>query len=129
MIKKTALVLAVTLTLSATMMMSGCILAAVGAGAGGVFYAKGDLESTLAASPAQIAAAADKAFTELKIAKTSSVSSELDAEIVGRTATDKKVTITSKTTGDKLSSISIRVGTFGDEDLSQAIFEKIKKNL
>ena len=68
--RNAALVLLATLTLSAVLLASGCLVAAAGA-AGGVFYAK----------------------------------------------------------GDKISSISIRVGTFGDEDLSQTIFTKIKKNL
>jgi len=127
-IKKTALVLVAMLTLSAVLLTSGCLVAAAGA-AGGVFYAKGDLESTLAARPAKIAAATEKAFAELKIAKTSAVSSDLDAQVIGRSATDKKITVTSKVKGDKISSISIRVGTFGDKDISQALFDKIKKNL
>ena len=114
--------------LSAILLTSGCLVAAAGA-AGGVLYAKGDLESTLSATPARIAAATEKAFTEMKIAKTSAVSSDLDAQVIGRSATDKKITVTSKAKGDKISSISIRVGTFGDKDLSQVLFDKIKKNL
>ncbi len=127
-LKKAAITLVAMLTLSPVLLTSGCIVAAAGA-AGGVFYAKGDLESTLAASPAKIAAAAEKAFAELKIAKTSAASSGLDSQVIGRSATDKRITITSKAKGDNISSISIRVGTFGDEDLSQTIFAKIKKNL
>ena len=128
MIKKTALVLTVMLTLSATLMTSGCLIAAVGA-AGGVIYAKGDLESTLEGSPAEVVTAAEKAFAELKIAKISAVSSELEAEVLGRTTTDKKITIISKAKGEKFSSISIRVGTIGDKDISQTILQKIKNNL
>ncbi len=128
MIEKTVLTLVAILTLSAILLTSGCLVAAAGA-AGGVLYAKGDLESTLSATPARIAAATEKAFTEMKIAKTSAVSSDLDAQVIGRSATDKKITVTSKAKGDKISSISIRVGTFGDKDLSQVLFDKIKKNL
>ena len=127
-LKKAALALTAMLSLSAILLTSGCLVAAAGA-AGGVLYAKGDLESTLAATPAKVAAATEKAFAELKISKTSAVSSDLDAEIIGRSATDKKITVTSKAKGEKFSSISIRVGTFGDKDISQVIFDKIKKNL
>ena len=128
MIKKIALTLTVMLTLSVAMMtMSGCILLAAGGAA--VIYAKGDLETTMATTPDKIAIATEKAFTQLGITKTSASSSELEAEILGLTTTDKKVTVRSKSTGEKTSSISIRVGTFGDKDLSQSIFEKIKKNL
>ena len=128
MIKKAAVTLVAMLTLSAVLLTSGCLVAAAGA-AGGVLYAKGDLESTLAATPAKIAAATEKAFVEMKISKTSAVSSDLDSQVIGRSATDKKITVTSKVKGDKVSSISIRVGTFGDKDISRALFDKIKKNL
>ncbi|MDP6636921.1 MAG: DUF3568 family protein [Phycisphaerae bacterium] len=129
MLKKTVLALLMTLCLSGMLLTSGCLLAAAGAGAGGVFYAKGDLEATLAATPSEIASATEKAFAELKIIKTSAASSNLDAEILGRSATDKKITVTSKAQGEKISAISIRVGTFGDKGLSQLIFDKIKRNL
>ncbi len=129
MIRKTVLTLIATVTLSAMLLTSGCLLAAAGAGAGGVFYAKGDLESQLAATPSEISAATEKAFKELKISKTSVASTNLDAEILGKSATDKKVTVQSKAISEKLSSISIRVGTFGDKDLSRLILDKIKRNL
>jgi hypothetical protein len=117
------------LTLSAAMMMSGCILLAAGGAAGGVIYAKGDLETTLATTPDKVAIATEKAFAQLSITKTWAAASQLEAEIHGLTTTDKKVTIISKSTGEKTCSLSIRVGTFGDKDISQSIFDKIKKNL
>ena len=51
------------------------------------------------------------------------------AKLPASAGNHKEFTVKSKAKGDKISSISIRVGTFGDEDLSQAIFDKIKKNL
>jgi hypothetical protein len=129
MIKKVALSIMLMLTLSAMLLTSGCLLAAVGGGAGGVFYAKGDLETSVTATPAKVEAATAKAFAELEIAPISTTSSELEAKIIGRTTTDKKVTVISKLTGENISSISIRVGTFGDKDISQGVFQKIKKNL
>ena len=51
------------------------------------------------------------------------------AGVLGRMATDKKVTVTVKSEGEKTSRISIRIGTFGDKDLSQQILNKIKSNL
>jgi hypothetical protein len=128
MIKKTATAIVLTLTLSSILFTSGCIVAAIGA-AGGVFYAKGAMESTLNNTPTEIAAATEKAFKELKITKLSAASSDLEAEITGRSTTDKKITVISKTTGDNISSISIRIGTFGDKDMSETIFQKIKSNL
>jgi len=127
-IKKTALALTALLVLSSVLLTSGCIVAAAGA-AGGVLYAKGDLETTLANTPTKIAIATEKAFREMRISKTSAVSSDLDAEIIGRSTTDKRVTVKINAKGEKLSAISIRIGVFGDEDLSRVLFDKIKKNL
>jgi hypothetical protein len=128
MIKKTATALVLAITLSSILFTSGCIVAAVGA-VGGVFYAKGAMESTLKNTPTEIAAATEKAFKELKITKLSAASSDLESEVTGRSTTDKKITVISKTTGDNISSISIRIGTFGDKDMSETIFQKIKSNL
>ena len=130
MIKKTAIVLLATVTLTGALMTSGCLLAAAaGAGAGGVLYAKGDLEARLSATPSQIAAATEKAFEELQVPMTSTASTELDAEIRGRSASNKIVAVNCKAETDKLSTISIRVGLLGDKNLSQLILDKIKKNL
>jgi len=130
MIKKAAVALVLTTTLTAALMTSGCLLAAAGAAAGGgVLYAKGDLEANLEATPPRIATATEKAFKELRIIKTSIASSALDAEILGRTATDKPVAVRCTAQTAKLSAISIRVGAIGDETLSQLILDKIRKNL
>jgi ABC-type Fe3+-hydroxamate transport system substrate-binding protein len=118
---------------SAATLLSGCVLLVAGAAAGaagaGAMYAKGDLETTLQARPPRIVAASEKAFEEMNIARLSSASTELDGKVVGRTASDKKVTVTVKTEGEKLSKLSIRVGVFGDEALSRQILEKIKKEV
>ncbi len=130
MIKKAARTLIAALTLSALLLTSGCLLLAAGAGAGaGVIYAQGDLEAHLSASPSQIASATERAFKELNIKKTAFTSSDLEAEILGKTATDKRVVVKTKAQADNISSVSIRVGTVGDQALSQTILDKIKKNL
>lgn len=128
--KKAARTLIAALMLSALMLTSGCLLLAAGAGAGaGVIYAQGDLEAHLSASPSRIAAATERAFKELSINKTAFTSSDLEAQVLGKTATDKRVAVNIKAQADKISSVSIRVGTVGDQALSQAILDKIKKNL
>jgi len=129
MVRKAAIAVSVLWIVSLLVSASGCFLAAAGAAAGGVFYAKGDLETTLDAKPAAIAAATEKAFSEMSIAKRSAVSSDLDAEVTGRTARDKNVTVKIKAQTDKTSEVSIRVGTFGDEDLSRLILDKIRAKL
>lgn len=116
-----------------TVSMAGCtallVGAGVGAGAAGVAYVKGDLESDVKADPKEIEKASLKAFEVLDIHKISSSASALDASIIGRTATDKSVKIVVKAKETGGSRISIRVGTFGSESMSRKIYDEIKKML
>jgi sensor histidine kinase regulating citrate/malate metabolism len=128
MIKKIALTLVLTLTLSSLLITSGCIVAAVGI-IGAAFYAKSDQKIMLKNTPTEIAAATEEAFLDLKITKLSATASDLESEVTGRNADGKKITVTSKSKDDGFSSISIRVGMFGDEGMSDIILMEIKKNL
>ena len=113
---------------------SGCAVllvgaAATGAGAAGVAYAKGDLEAVVDADPQTVMMAAEGAFETLFIKKVSTSSTAFDADIVGRTATDKKVKVRAEGAGKGASTVSVRVGTFGDEALSRKVYEEIKLRL
>jgi hypothetical protein len=114
-------------------MLTGCALLLVGAGsaagAAGVAWVRGDLEATLNADPRQIEQAAIKAFEELSIPLVSSKSSALDGEVIGRTATDTKVSIKIESTETDKSRISIRVGTFGDQQMSRRLLDEIQQQL
>jgi len=129
MVQKAAIAVSVLWVVSVLVFTPGCFLVAAGAAAGGVFYAKGDLEAIVDGKPGDIAAATEKAFTEMNISKRSAVSSGLDAEVVGRTAADKNVIVKVKAKTDKQSDVSIRIGTFGDENLSRILLNRIRKKL
>ena len=129
MVQKAAIAVSVLWVVSVLVFTQGCFLVAAGAAAGGVLYAKGDLEAIVDGKPGDIAAATEKAFAEMNISKRSAVSSGLDAEVVGRTATDKNVTIRVKAKTEKQSDISIRIGTLGDEALSRILLNKIREKL
>ena len=51
------------------------------------------------------------------------------AKVVSRIVGDKKVEIKLKRTEENYTKLSIRVGTFGDEEQSRVIYDKIKANL
>lgn len=108
---------------------TGCVVVAAGAGAGAVAYVRGDLDSTVNADYEKVVAAAREAVGALEFAKVSDHKDALKAVLVSRTAQDKKVEITLQNTGKKITSVKIRVGLFGDEQLSIAILDKIKSNL
>lgn len=113
----------------AAVFQSGCVAAAVGAGAGAVAYIRGDLEATFDASLNATVKASDRAINQLEFAKVSEKKDALSANLIARTAQDKKVEIDLIKVGDKVTTVKIRVGVFGDEAVSMAILEKIKQSL
>jgi hypothetical protein len=109
--------------------LAGCVLAAAGAGVGAVAYARGELEASLAGDYDTVVEAARGAVADLEFARISETKDALKAVLVSRTAMDKKVEIALANSGKKLTSIKIRVGILGDEQLSLAILDKIKARL
>jgi len=89
-------------------------------------YVRGDLEDTLAKDYNAVVDATRGAIKDLEFAKVSDNKDAFKSLVIARTALDKKVEITITNSGKNLTSIKIRVGVFGDEQLSLAILEKIK---
>jgi hypothetical protein len=114
-------------TLAAT---SGCVAMAAGAGAGAaVAYMRGDLDTTLNAGYEKSVRAVNDAVKQLQFAKVSENKDALQATIIARNAADKKIELRSDKLADDATKLKIRVGTFGDDALTQSIREKIKANL
>ena len=129
---KTKLSLAVLLTLVLAL-GNGCALFVVGgaaaAGAGGYAYANGVAKSTESAPLNKVWSASLSAMKDLEFPVTSQKKDALEAELVARNASDKKITVSLKKLSDTTTEVRIRVGTFGDESLSRVILDKIKKHL
>ncbi len=89
----------------------------------------GEFQATVDASPQKAALAAERGLRDLDIKEVKSSSTEIDGKVTGRTALDKEVVITIKRQTESTCALSIRVGAFGDEALSQKIFEKIQARL
>jgi hypothetical protein len=113
------------LLLSTAVLVHGCIVAAVGAGAGTIAYMKGDLEAVEAKSVGEVYEAATKAVKELEMTISESSKDALGGKIVASDAGGKKVTILLKAKTENSTKLSVRVGTFG----SRLIYDKIKENL
>ena len=127
--KKQKAVLAI-LYVGAAIMLSGCVLAAVGAGAAGtVAYVKGDLEVVEAKSLDAVYAASKKALADLELSAIQDNKDKIVATLVSRDSQDKKVTITLTAVSDESTKIYIRFGTFGDEAKAAMVYNKIKENL
>src|SRR5262249_29182217 len=118
------------LTLALAPLISGCVaVVAAGAGAGAVAYVKGEVNTSLEDDLGSVFSAAQKALAELEFAKINDHKSGVDAQLVARTALDKRVEIKLTKVADRLTKVQIRVGVIGDQDLSLMILEKIKKRL
>ena len=113
------------------LLQCGCAALLIGggaaAGAGGVAYVKGELKSKENAPLDRVWEATLGAMKEMEYPITSQTKDVLAAHSIARTAQDKKIDITLKKLSDDSTEVRIRVGTFGDQHLSQMILERIQK--
>ena len=122
--------IAFTFLVLIAMTQGGCLLAAAGAaGAGTVAYMKGDLEADLDAAPDAVIEATKRAAEELKFTTEYAHGSRLDGRAKLRTAAGKEIFIKVESRGQNFSHVSIRVGTFGDDSLSNHVLATIRDNL
>ena len=109
-------------------LLTGCGVLFVGAAAGsvaGALYYKGELKADVEASPQAVITATEKAFRDLIWAKETASATEFDGLATARTATGKEVKVTVVAKEPQVSTIAIRIGTFGDENLSRLLYDRI----
>lgn len=118
------------LAIGATVLLGGCMLAAVGAGAAGtVAYVKGDLEAVEAKKLDTVYDATKKALKQLELSVSVDTKDKISATIIARDSSDKKITVKLSAATDDSTNISIRFGAFGNETKSVMVLDKIKENL
>ena len=112
---------------------SGCAVVVVGgvaaAGAAGYAYVKGELKSTEGASLDKLWNATLVTMKELSFPIIKQGKDGVAGELTARNAKGKDVYIYCKKLSDTATEITIRVGTFGDEEMSRTILMKIKSHL
>ncbi len=112
-----------------TLVGCGAVVAGAAAGAGAIAYMRGELEATEEAPIGAVVTATRAAIDDLQLKL---ISTEVDAysgKITAETARGTDIGISLKRVSDNVTEIHIRVGVFGDEDLSRLIHEKIKARL
>jgi len=129
--EKIAMIFVITATV---LFLNACVAAAVtgvvAASGATTAYVMGTLRSEIKnATPRQIAEAAKSAFQTLAIKTEKIRVTEVDGLVTGYTANDKKITIKIKRITDKITELTIHVGYFGDEALSELIYNEIIKVL
>jgi len=118
---------------SLSLMLQGCVLLAVGAGAaagvGTVAYIKGELQTTYAASLDETWDASLEALKELNLRIVSTRKGEAEGEIEAKKVGEDKVSVALSIAGPGTTLVKIRVGIFGDERESRAISKGIESKL
>jgi hypothetical protein len=120
------------ISLAALLLASGggCAVVVVGGAAvAGYAYVKGDLKSTEGASLDKSWNATLLAMKEMSYPVIKQGKDAIAGELTARNASNKDVHIYLKKLSDSATEISIRVGTFGDEQASINILTKIKSHL
>lgn len=110
---------------------AGCfgVVAGAAAGAGAVAYIRGELEATEEAPMDKVVAAAKGAVDDLQLRLISSDADAVSGKITAETARGTDIGIALERESDNVTKIRIRVGVFGDENLSRLIHEKMKARL
>lgn len=123
--------LLITILGMSVLMSSGCAAVLLGGAAAGtagtVLYVKGELHSTEDVSLDRAWDATQAAIKDMGFIVTTEDKDAVSATLVALTADSKKIKIILNRKTDKLTEISIRVGTFGDESMSRLILERIRK--
>jgi endo-beta-N-acetylglucosaminidase D len=126
---RTKQVLLSILVISTASLVQGCLIAAVGVGAGTIAYVRGDLEAVESARLDVVYEATLKAVEKLQLSVTTKSKDAMSAVIVARDAQDKKITITLKAVTEEATKLYIRVGVFGSETKSRLIYQEIHESL
>jgi hypothetical protein len=112
--------------------LSGCALFLVGAGvavgAGTVAYVSGELRAADEVTMDRGWRATMAAMDDLQFKVTKTQKDALAGELIARRADDTRIVIRLKKQSDKVTEFRVRVGVFGDEDLSRLIYDKIKRH-
>ncbi len=125
------------LILAATLLLlNGCVGAAIvgglaagaAVGAGAIAYTKGELRVVEAISLDQAWTAAQKGLQALELTAIDKGKDRLNAKLSARTSEGKEITLNLKNEGARLTEVRIRIGTFGDEQLSRRILEAMRKH-
>lgn len=110
----------------------GCFaafLAGSGVGVATIGYLKGELVAVENASVTRVYKASKRAIKDLELKLITDEKDALTAKLVAHGVAKKKYTILIKRENSKETELRIRIGTFGDEERSYIVLEKIEAYL
>lgn len=109
------------------LLLNGCAALLIGgaAGAGTIAYIRGELKSTEQMTMDQAWATSEHAVRELGFVVTYREKDEVNAKLVSRDSKDTRIEISMHRVTEQTTDIRIRVGVFGNENMSRTILDKI----
>lgn len=126
-------IVGITGLLLITVASVGCTLFVLGAGAGGgaagAAYMMGKLEAQLDAPVDESRQATIAGLKSLDLPIKEDKGDKLTAHILSETAAGKTIAIDIESVSETRSTLTIRIGTFGDEPQSRRILDAIKAKL
>jgi hypothetical protein len=117
------------LVLTGAASLEGCIVTSSGANPAGTSYVFGRLDGALKGTPQTVVKAAKSVLDEQEMKDVTEIASALDGKVTARTALDTAITVTVTRKDETMSNVSIKVGSFGDHQISTELFEKIRAKL
>jgi len=119
--------------ISSSVLFAGCpaawIVGGAAVGIGTYSYLNGELEAKYPVGFDKAWQGAVAAMEQLQFTKESSSRDGLAGKIEARRGDGTPITINFELISDKVTSIRVRVGMFGDQEISARIHERIKENL
>lgn len=113
-------------------LQTGCAVLLVGAGAaagaGAVAYVEGELKTTDSVRFDAAWASALAGIAQMQFTVTDKTHDAATGRIVARGAQDRRVEVNLKKVTEETTEIRIRVGSFGDEEVSRQLLEKIRSS-
>ncbi|WPJ97361.1 DUF3568 family protein [Coraliomargarita algicola] len=118
------------LFVGATFQFSGCVaIVAGGAAAGSTAYVLGDLQVLAEGTPEQLERAIKLGGQELGLQFINGSGDQTAGKYLFRNAADQKITVSYAVKSPVYYELSIRVGTFGDEEVASRLNQAIQKYL
>lgn len=109
------------------LMTGGCATPVKGTGS--IAYTRGSLVSNEAVGMDDAWDACHGAIKRLEFEEESAAKDALEATLVAKSATDRRITFYLRRITDKSTEVRIRVGMFGDERMAREIHDAFRKSL
>lgn len=124
-----ALAVLVALPLLATGCAPAFIVGGAAAGGGTMVWYRGWFKQTIDVPQNRVFRAARAALADFKVALEDETPKENSGVLDGYAADGRRVMVKTKAVGEKATRVRVRVGFWGDQELSLKILEQLKKHL